>query len=196
VSPECPRTTGTEKAGNLVWEKGHAAIDDANLPIPKARWYLDESKLGQGSRTDDRERIQKELETLARKRQWVIAQAPKGSIREADTDYRLSELSVQEFNLRRELAETKDVIRLAAMEGCRTQPREHISDLQGSLGWLDAIPQDGKERHRQFEMKRRIVKSLVETVGIERDRNLRVGFHLDVAALLERAGMTAPIHSS
>ena len=50
--------------------------------------------------------------------------------------------------------------------------------------------------HQQFEMNRRIVKSLVERVEIEKDRTLRVVFHLDVATLLERAGMTAQIDSA
>jgi hypothetical protein len=52
-----------------------------------------------------------------------------------------------------------------------------------------------EEQRHQLEMKRRIVKSLVEKVVIEKDRSLRVVFHLDVVMLLERAGMTAEIDS-
>jgi hypothetical protein len=110
-------------------------------------------------------------------------------------DYQLSELTVQELTLRHDLAETKDVLSLAALEDWESQARQYISDLRASLEWLDAIPQNDEERRQQFEMKRQIVKSLVEKIVIEKDRNLRVVFHLDVVTLLERAGMTAEIDS-
>jgi hypothetical protein len=45
-------------------------------------------------------------------------------------------------------------------------------------------------------MKRQIVKSLVEKVVIEKDRHLRVVFHLDIVKLLEQAAMTAQVQSA
>ena len=195
VSPECPRTIGSDKADNLVWEKVRSVIEDPDLLIIEARRYLDELKQGQDGHAEDRERIEKELEVLARERRWVITQARRGAISEADMDYQLSELTVQELTLRHDLAETRDVLSLAALEDWESQARQYISDLRASLEWLDAIPQNDEERRQQFEMKRQIVKSLVEKIVIEKDRNLRVVFHLDVVTLLERAGMTAEIDS-
>ena len=48
----------------------------------------------------DCDRIHNQLETLATERQWIITQARKGTITEADMEYQLGMLTGQEVSLR------------------------------------------------------------------------------------------------
>ncbi len=73
--------------------------------------------------------------------------------------------------------------------------RRYLTDLRASLKWLDAAHDNDGARRRQFEIKRQVVKTLVEKVLVEKDRTLRVVFYLDVATLLQRVGVTAEIDS-
>jgi len=178
-----------------VWDQVRSVIQNPDVLMIEARRYLDELQQGGESHAQNQERIQRALELIATERQWVIAQARKGSIREADMDAQLSELTHQELTLRHDLAETQDILSLADVEDWEAQARRYISDLRASLKWLDAVPENDGARRRQFEMKRQVVKTLVEKVLIEKDRTLRVVFFLDVATLLTQVGVTAEIDS-
>ncbi len=195
VSPDCPRTIGSDKADELVWDQVRSVIQNPDVLMNEARRYLDELQQGGESHAQNQERIQRALEMIATERQWVIAQARKGSIREADMDAQLSELTHQELTLRHDLAETQDILSLADVEDWETQARRYLADLRASLKWLDAVPENDGVRRRQFEIKRQVVKTLVEKVLIEKDRTLRVVFFLDVATLLTQVGVTAEIDS-
>jgi hypothetical protein len=48
---------------------------------------------------------------------------------------------------------------------------------------LNAAPQTDEERHEQFEIKRTTVNHLVEQVLIQKDRQLKITFRLDLLAL-------------
>ena len=195
INPECPRTIGAMKADQFVWEKVCAVIDNPELLLGEARRYIGELTQEAETRIADKERLHKELEAMAVERQWVITQARRGTLTEADMEYQLGILTVQEVGLRQEMAALSGIVHLAALADWETQARRYIEGLRSSIEWLNAAPQTDEERREQFEMKRQIVKMLVQKVLIRKDKTLRVVFFLDVLTLLQQADVTEQVQT-
>jgi site-specific DNA recombinase len=195
IHPECARTIGATKADKIVWDKVCAVIENPDLLLVEARRYIDELREQAESRLADRDRIQNQLETLATERQWVITQARKGTITEADMEYQLGMLTGQEVSLRQELAEWSEIVNLAALGDWEAQARTYIGGLRSSIEWLNAVPQTEEERREQFEAQRQIVKMLVQKVLIAKDKSLRVIFYLDVVTLLQQPDVTEQVQT-
>jgi hypothetical protein len=195
ISPECPRTIGAIKADQFVWEKVCAVIDSPELLLGEARRYIDELTQEAETRIADQECLNKELEAVAIERQWVITQSRKGTITEADMELQLGALTAQEVSMRQEMAELSEMVHLAALADWEAQAREYIGGLRSSIEWLNAAPQTDEERREQFEMKRQIVKMLVQKILIDKDKSMRVVFYLDILTLLEQAEVTEQVQT-
>jgi site-specific DNA recombinase len=193
ISPECPRTIGALKADQFVWEKVCVVIDNPELLFGEARRYIDELTKEAETRIADQERLHKELEAMTIERQWVITQARKGTLTEVDMEYQLGALTAQEVSLRQEIAELSEIVHLAAMADWEAQAIQYIEGLRSSIEWLNAAPQTDEERREQFEMKRQIVKMLVQKILIDKDKSMRVVFYLDILTLLEQAAVTESV---
>lgn len=98
----------------------------------------------------------------------------------------LAEISAQELALKKEMGTVADLDLLAALYGWEEKAREYFADLQAGLEELNAVPQTDEGRHEQFEMKRRVVNTLVEQVTIQKNRELKVTFRLNLLALAQR----------
>jgi hypothetical protein len=194
VDPGCPRTIGAKKADAITWSKICDAIDRPELLLSEAGRYVDKLRSLTETRLVDMGRIQKELDCIIEERQWVITQARKGRITEEDMEFQLSALSLQELNLRQELTNLNENVRLSNLDGWEAQAREYLSDISAGLAWLNTQPRTDDDKREQFAAKRRIVKALVDRVNIRKgddgERDLQVVFRLDIPALLEQA--TAP----
>ena len=92
--------------------------------------------------------------------------------------------SHHQLTLKRELAKTRDLPSLAAPDAGNTRRASIV--VCPSVGQPDAVPQNDEERRQLYEMKRRIVKMLVDEALIEKDKCLRLVFHLDVSSCLSR----------
>lgn len=195
ISPECPRTIGAIKADQFVWGKVCAVIDNPELLVGEARRHIDVLTQEAETRIADQERLHKELETMALERQWVITQARKGTLTEADMEFQLGALTAQEVSLRQEMAELSEIVHLAALADWEAQAHRYIGGLRSSIEWLNAAPQTDEELREQFEMKRQIVKMLVQRVLINKDKTLRVIFYLDVLTLLTQADVTEQVQT-
>ena len=57
---------------------------------------------------------------------------------------------------------------------------------QAGLEELNAVPQTDEERLEQFEIKRRVVNTLVEKVTILINSELKITFRLNLLALVQR----------
>ena len=123
-------------------------------------------------------------------RQWVITQARKKAISEADMDLQLATLDLQELHLKKELATSQEIVNLAELGNWEQYAREYLEDVHASIEITKAVPQSEEERHGLFEIKRQIVQQLVERVEIDKDRNLTLFIRLDVLALIKQ---TVPI---
>ncbi len=96
------------------------------------------------------------------------------------------------MDLKRRMTRQIEASTLAALTDWEGVTREYLFTLTEELDRLNAAPQNDEERHLKFALKRRLVRLLVEKVGMGRDRDIAVILQLDPLALLaERANQGA-----
>jgi hypothetical protein len=78
------------------------------------------------------------------------------------------------------------IIKSSKVLNRETQARRYIGGLHSSIERPNAVPQANEERREQFEMKRQIVKMLVQNVLITKDKSLRVVFTWTFSLYLSR----------
>jgi hypothetical protein len=110
-------------------------------------------------------------------------------------DFQLGALTAEEVSLRQEMTELSEIVHLAALADWETRAHRYIGGLRSSIEWLNAAPQTDEERREQFEMKRQIVKMLVQKILINKDKSMRVIFYLDILTLLEQADVTEQVQT-
>ena len=187
VHPDCPRTIGSTKADTIVWDKICEVINTPEILLAGARKHVDELRSQAKSAIADNDRLQNELDSLTLERQWVITQARKGKISDEDMEYQLSSLSLQELNLKRELKSYTDILELTALDQWEVKANEYLEDLRAGLESLNAPPQTEEERNEVFEIKRKIVQTLISRVEIKKERKLSVTFRLNILALVSQS---------
>jgi hypothetical protein len=115
------------------------------------------------------------LQVLSTERQWLITQARKGTITSADLEYQLSGMSMQEVNLKRELASLGQAINTNMLDNWEAKFEEYMSDLRAGIEELrNAAPQTAEERHEIFLLKRQVVETLLESATIDKNREVHV----------------------
>jgi site-specific DNA recombinase len=186
VHKDCPRTIRSAVADDYVWARLCEVIQQPEILINGAREYVDKLRKEFDSNQAERESLQNELDSLTMERQVVIAWARKGRISENDMEYQLTNLTLQEISLKKDLAALGNVIQLSQMAEWEEITRQHITDAQKGLEELNVEPQDDAERQRQFELKRDLVLSLVDKVHIGKDRKIEVTFKLDVLSIMAK----------
>lgn len=185
IHEDCPRSIGHLKADDYVWGKVKDAIENPEILIAGARDYVDDLRRKAQSASQDNERIQHELDTLLVERKWVITQARKGSISEKEMDEQLAELSSQEMALKQEMVTTTDETLLSALDHWEEHARQYFADMKVGLLKLNAVPQSDEERLEAYNIKRRVVNTLVEKVIIQKDRSLKVVFRLNLLQMAQ-----------
>ncbi len=185
VSPDCPRSIGTKKADDYVWEKVCMAINSPDILIAKAHGAVDDLRNNAQALYDDKDRLQKELDAITLERQWIITQARKRSITESDMDYQLGSLTLQELTLKRELVTVGSAMDIYTLDNWDMQVKEYFADLQAGIESLNTAPQNDEERREMFEIKQQIVNTLVKKVTIDRNRELTVHFSLNLWQILQ-----------
>ena len=193
VHPDCPRSIGTMGADAYVWCKVKEVIDQPEILLGQAREYVAKLQASSAERQAEIDRLQIELDSLTMERQQVITWARKGRISEDDMEYQLSNLTLQEMSLRKEHAALCEVTSIAGLANWEQAVQDYFLALQAGMQELDATPTDPEVERRQFELKREIVKALVEKVIIGKGRKMSVVFRLDVLAILEKQGQNESI---
>ena len=183
--PDCPHTIGSKKVDDYVWTRVCEVIADPIALMNGARGYIEELQQRSENLEADRSRIQDALATVATERQWVITQARRGRIADTDMDQQLEALRTQEVDLQRELMAVQADVGLTSLVGWEERAESYIAAIREEIHMLNAVPQTDEERQEQFRVKREIVQMLVKRIDIGRDRELRLTFQLDVAALLK-----------
>lgn len=183
ISPDCPRTIGSIKADNYVWEKVCEAINKPEILLAQARKMVVELQNNAETLDAEQDRILKELDTLIMERQWIITQARKGGITESDMDYQLGTIALQELSLKREYADIGQAVNIHALGDWETRVIEYLTDLQVGLDSLNVIPQNDEERIEIFEFKRQVVNTLVKRVTIDCNRKLEVEIRINLLNL-------------
>jgi len=187
IHPDCPRTIGSTKADAIVWGKICEVINSPEILIAGARKYVNDLRDQAASVIADNERLQNELDSITLERQWVITQARKGKISEEDMEFQLSSLTLQELNLKRELQSFTDILRLTDLNQWEEKAQEYLEDLRLGLDSLNADPQTDEERQEIYEIKRKIVQTLISRVDIGKDRKITVTFRLNILSLINQS---------
>lgn len=187
VSSDCPRSMGAKKADAIVWEKVCNAISHPDVLFGEARLQVAELIQHAESVLEDRRRIQGEIDSITLERQKVITWARKGAITDEDMEYQLTALTLQEGNLKRELATCNEIVNLTALKDWEAAAREYFLDLQAGIDSLNIEPETEAEKDEIFKLRRDIVKALVNRVTINKRRELQVEIKLDVLAMLAQS---------
>lgn len=184
ISPDCPRHIGSVKADNEVWQKVCRAVNKPEILLAQARNLVYELQANEETLESEQERILRELDNLTLERQWVITQARKGGISEADMDYQLSALTFQELSLKHDLETIGQAVNIQLLDDWEEQVKEYLADLQVGIGSLNDDPQSPEDEQEIFELKRQTVTTLVRRVTIDRNRELHVEIGLDLLRIL------------
>jgi hypothetical protein len=141
--------------------------------------------------TDEQDRLQREMDNIHSERQWVITQARKKAITEEDMDMQLGALTFQELELKRQLSELSASSQLINLDNWEDAVRMYLADVSYGVAALDGEPANDEERAEQERLKRLTVKTLVERVNLDKDRNLEVVIQLNVQEILKNAANVA-----
>lgn len=76
---------------------------------------------------------------------------------------------------------------MTALNDWELAAREFFLDLQAGLDTLSIAPENDEEKEEVFEIKRGIIKALINRVTIDNRRELRVEIKLNVLEMLEQA---------
>jgi hypothetical protein len=146
IHPDCPRSMGAKKADAIVWEKVSEALNDPEVLLGNIRMHIAELRQQAETVLGDKERIQQELDSLLMERQKIITLARKRSITDEDMEYQLTALTLQEMNLKKELATYGEVLQLTALDNWEKIVLEHFLDLQAGIESLNKNPEKKKRR--------------------------------------------------
>jgi len=182
---DCPRTIGSNKADDIVWQKVSNAISNPEVLFAQAQRYVDNIRQQSGSTEAEIKSLQEDLDAIALERQWVITQARKGRITDEDMEYQLGSLKLQEMQKRQAIAAHNELIQLSAAADWDVQVRDYLEDLRAGLESLNAAPQSDEERREVFELKKRFVQALVDRIEIDKERGLNVVLRLKVLGITQ-----------
>ena len=186
IADTCPRSINTLKADKIVWQKVYTAVNKPEYLLGQASRYVDQLKEKMKTAKDDQERIRKELAGLVDERQWIITQARKSRITSKDMEQQLSSVAMLEIELKRELSTIGHAISIELLDEWDVKVKEYLQDLQVGIDALNnTVPQNDEELREVFELKKKIVDTLVEKVTIDQDRTLHVHIRLNLLSILE-----------
>ncbi|MBI5295575.1 MAG: recombinase family protein [Chloroflexi bacterium] len=186
VSPDCPRNIKNTEADWNVWQQVCNAIYHPDLLLEQSRLLVDELKTDALENGNDKELIEKELDSLILNRQWVITQARKGVISEIEMDRQLTDMSIRAVELKKQLNAIQEAVDAQLLVDWEAKVRQYLADLQEGIQALHHMPNDPDEQRKVIEMKRQIIETLVEKVSVDRDHLLTVTIRLHLLGILEK----------
>ena len=187
ISPECPRHVDSQVADADVWNQVCNVINDPAILIEQARGMVDELRLSSTDLNANRERIEKELDALFSNRQWAITRARKGGMSELELDEQLSEMSLQEASLKRELVALAEPVAAGFLDHWDAHLNQYLEDMQEGIQALNRIPENPVEEREINRLKRQAIETLVEKVTVNQDLQFMVTIRLNMLQILENA---------
>jgi site-specific DNA recombinase len=185
VSPDCPRNVKNTEADQNVWQQVCNAINHPKLLLEQASLLIKELKTDALINDNDKELIEKELDSLIMNRQWVITQARKGVLSEAEMDGQLMDMSVKEVELKKQLYAIQETVDARLLIDWEEKVGQYLADLQVGLQALQHMPDEPDEQRKVIELKRHIVETLVEKVSVDRNHQFTVTIRLHLLGILE-----------
>jgi DNA invertase Pin-like site-specific DNA recombinase len=187
ISPDCPRSVSNRKADQNVWEQVCNAIKHPELLMAQARILVDELKDSAITQSDDRQLVEKELDTLLINRQFVITRARKGAISESEMEELLTGMSVREVELKKQLVAMQELVDARLLVDWESKVEQYFADLQEGIQALNHAPDMPEEQLQVCELKRQIIETLVEKIEVDRNRQFTVTIRLHILGILENS---------
>ncbi len=196
LPPQCHRKTSSKKVDKRVWEFVKEICSNPDVLRAAIAQKLEEVNRETEDLEAEMSRLQNQLDKLTNERQWVITQARKGGITEADMELQLAALQLQEWAYTRELGEKQAASEARARaESMSNWAAKYLADIGAGIQALDVDLTTATEEYKQtlfveldaarfearypndaaaqlrwavIEEKRRIIRTLVSKVIIAR----------------------------
>lgn len=185
ASPDCPRNVKNSEADRNVWQQVCNAINHPDLLMEQAGLLVEELRTDALIYGNDKELIEKELDTLILNRQWVITQARKGALSEAEMDGQLMDMSVKEVELKKQLYAIQETVDARLLIDWEEKVGQYLADLQDGIRALHHMPDEPDEQRKVIELKRQIIETLVEKVSVDSNHQFTVTIRLHLLGILE-----------
>jgi len=200
TQPEgCVWSTGSKKVDDYIWNFVKKICSNPQLVKAAVDAKLTELRTKSDSLEKDVEKLKGWLEGLTNERQWIITQARKGRITEADMELQLGELQIQEWEHRRSLDEVQTLLETEQQASALSEwAEQYLGDIYAGLsvlevdveqllagefeelyaelqGWrfIEKFPESRVEQLKWavLEEKRRVVRTLIDRVIVGRGEN-------------------------
>jgi DNA invertase Pin-like site-specific DNA recombinase len=182
--PNCARTIASQKVDSEMWAKVWPVIEDEACFNQIVMTRVNELRSQSADAQAELDRIERQLGELTMERQAVITMARKKLISEADLNVQLGTLQAQESSLSRERDEKGLLVGDHAdlfLERVSALRR----DLCAGRDILNAELEDADHIKRQFDLRRRVVETLVKRVNVRPDKSLEVVMEFSALAPAE-----------
>jgi DNA invertase Pin-like site-specific DNA recombinase len=177
ISNDCPRRIQRLEADSFVWEQVTAAINHPEILITQARLIAQRMQESGTTVNHEKEQIEKELEQITYQRQWTITQTRKGGLTEEDMERELEKLSLQEIKLKQSLKDVLSTSNTPISLNWEAEFQEKLEDLQQGIQALLGEQKNIAEWMAAFDVKRKIVQTLILKVSISKRQGLSVEFY-------------------
>ncbi len=187
--PECPRTKGVVRLDQYVWEKVSEILNRPDLLFEAANLRLAELKRRHADSINKTASLEARLEALEQERLVYIRKFGDDSVNggpfgESDLDAALSALGEEEVLVKRELSEAS-LLAESRIGDLETIIESYLTDIRTGIKWLDTVAGAKEESPEAFAERRKVVRSLVETVTLRTDAAPEIALRLDLSPMLE-----------
>lgn len=189
TDPDCPRTKETVRLDQKIWERVSGVLKDPNILLEATRSRREQLKGRHKEASERLKKLEANLESIAIQRQvyvrkFGVDQEKGGPFTKPDLYQVLEELSTEEVQIKREMAEHEILVDTRVDEVDHVV-EEYLSDIRIGLEWLDKKPETEEEKDEQFKERRKIIEALVEKVVLRKSQLPEILFRLDLSPLLK-----------
>lgn len=185
--PDCPRWIGCVKADEELWAKVESVLREPETLLAGAREHVGRLRANSGKVQLERDRLERELAQTADEVDMILTLARKRQITDEEMERQLAAIRQQEVYLRQKIGQLEVTVDLAGLVDWEVTVREYLADLREgveALAEFSSMEETVEEAVRaRFELRRAIVKALVERIEITKSRKMTVLFRLDMLGL-------------
>jgi recombinase-like zinc beta ribbon protein/recombinase len=191
----CKRHFGAKKLEAEVWDLLSHALEHPEIIKQQLEEKANRLKLESLDIEERIERLAARVKEIQEERQWLIVQARKKVITDAEFENQMNLLAEQKSAVDFELQELQQATtQRDEAERIIAFANEFFADLRGAMNYLNQ-PTKGlsdQEQRKIAEEERRILKMLVTRIDLDQEGNLKVAGVLDKKIVT--AQIKSPIH--
>lgn len=162
-----------------IWDKVWPFVSNPDAFIEALEKRIKVAQEQEGNAKEDYTQYERDFEELLLKRQQVINWALEKKISEADLETQLATITEKQDTLQIKMTETR-----LRMGNRAEQLMELANQFRNrfGLGWegLNIKPRTPEEAEKQFKARRRIVQAIVDSVDIDKSKDVEVNVDIDL----------------